>query len=602
MSSVEQIKERLNIEEVVGSYIKLEKAGNSLKAKCPFHNEKTPSFFVSLDRGSYYCFGCGAKGDIFTFVQEFEGIDFLGALKILADRAGVTLEKFTSKTTDKKERLYQLLETATLFLQKNLQSEDLPAPSVARQAGIPLTYLKKRGLNDKTIKTWKIGYVRDEWRSISDYLKSKGFLDDEMERAGITKTEGKSTYDRFRGRIMFPIFDSAGRVVAFSGRILHDDGQSAKYLNSPQTELFDKSKVLYGHDRAKQSIRKFDFSILVEGQMDLLMAHQAGFTNTVASSGTALTREHLALLKRISNKIIMSFDSDNAGAKAAERGWALALSCGMDVKIAEIPKGFDPADLILKDKEEFKNVLKNSIFLIDFLLNRVKAEISDLPAATQAQVGKKKLWATIKTKILPYIYLLDGNTERSRYVKKISEMIDIKEDFIWDDLKKIKLDEEFQPQNESLENKAIEKEISQEILRKGSVERNLATILVKQENEKIDTVSIKDKIKQIIGDERFEKFKKEYKDKINEIGFEAEAYYGKVETDKLKKETDYLILTLREEHFKKELEKLLIDMKSAEKEKTKDKINSISIRLKEIMQKLSEIKSEKHNFYLPRQK
>jgi len=580
-SSVEQIKERLKIEEVVGSYIKLEKAGNSLKAKCPFHNEKTPSFFVSPDRGSYYCFGCGAKGDIFTFVQEFEGIDFLGALKILADRAGVTLEKFSSKTTDKKERLYQLLETATTFLQKNLL-EDLPV-----QAGIPLTYLKKRGLNDDTIKNWKIGYVRDEWRSISDYLKLKGFTDEEIERAGISKTEGKNTYDRFRGRIMFPIFDSAGRVVAFSGRILHDDGQSAKYLNSPQTELFDKSKVLYGYDRAKQSIRKFDFSILVEGQMDLLMAHQAGFTNTVASSGTALTSEHLALLKRISNKIIMSFDSDNAGAKAAERGWALALSCGMDVKIAEIPKGFDPADLILKNKDEFKDVIKNSIFLIDFLLNRVQAEISD----------KKKLWEAIKTRILPYVYLLDGNTERSRYVKKISDIINIKEDFIWDDLKKVKLDEEFQTQNEHLENKTIEKEISQDVLRKGSVERSLAGIIAKQESEKIDTKNVREKIKNIIGEEKYLKFEEEYKNKINELAFEAEGYYEKSDEKILHKETDYLILNLREEHFKKELEKLLTNLKKAEKEKTAEMISSISIRLKEIMQKLSEIRNEKNNFY-----
>ena len=478
--------------------------------------------------------------------------------------------------------MYQLLETATNFLQKNLESEE-----------IPLSYLKKRGLNDETIKTWKIGYVRDEWRSISDHLKSKGFTDEEIERAGITKTEGKNTYDRFRGRIMFPIFDSAGRVIAYSGRILHDDGQSAKYLNSPQTELFDKSKVLYGYDKAKQSIRKFDFSILVEGQMDLLMAHQAGFTNTVASSGTALTNEHLSLVKRISNKIIMSFDSDNAGAKAAERGWALALSNNMDVKIAEIPKGYDPADLILKNKEEFKNVLKNSIFLIDFLLNRAEAETKELPI----QTGKKKLWEIIKNKILPYIYLLDGNTERSRYVKKISELIDIKEDFIWDDLKKVKLDEEFQIKNENSNSKTIEKEISQEILKKGSVERSLAAIITKNESEKVDTKNSWEKLEKIIGEDKYSKFKKEYKDKINELTFEAEGYYEKVSVDKLEKETEYLLLSLREEYFKKELEKLLTNLKLAEKEKTADIINSISIRLKEIMQKLSEIKNEKNNFY-----
>ena len=575
-SSVEQIKERLKIEDVIGSYIKVEKAGNNLKAKCPFHNEKTPSFFISPDRGSYYCFGCGAKGDIFTFVQEFEGIDFLGSLKILADRAGVTLEKFSNKTTDKKERLYQLLEVTAKFLSSNLQSEE-----------IPLSYLKKRGLSDETIKNWKVGYVRDEWRSISDHLKSKGFTDEEIERAGISKTEGKNTYDRFRGRIMFPIFDSAGRVIAFSGRILHDDGQSAKYLNSPQTELFDKSKVLYGYDRAKQSIRKFDFSILVEGQMDLLMAHQAGFTNAVASSGTALTSDHLALLKRISNKIIMSFDSDNAGAKAAERGWALALSGGMDVKIAEIPKGFDPADLILQDKEKFKDVIKNSIFLIDFLLNRAEAEIKD----------KKKLWQIIKTNVLPYIYLLDGNTERSRYVKKISDLIDIKEDFIWDDLKKVKLDEELKPKSETTENKAIENQMNQEVLKRGSIEKSLAVILSKLEGEKINVSDIREKIKNIITDERYTKFENEYKEKIDELAFEAGEYYEKLDTAKLLIETEYLVLSLREEYFKKELEKLLTNLKLAEKEKREEMISSISIRLKEIMQKLSEIKKEKNNFY-----
>ncbi len=575
-SSVEQIKERLSIEEVVGSYIKLERAGNNFKARCPFHNEKTPSFFVSPERGSYYCFGCGAKGDIFTFVQEFEGIDFLGSLKILAEKAGVTIEKFSPKTTDKKERLYQLLESATTFLQKNLESEE-----------IPLEYLKKRGLNVETIKNWRIGYVRDEWRSISDFLKSKGFTNEEIERAGITKSDGKNTYDRFRGRIMFPIFDSAGRVIGYSGRILHDDGQSAKYLNSPQTELFDKSKILYGYDKAKQSIRKFDFSILVEGQMDLLMSHQAGFTNTVASSGTALTNNHLAILKRISEKIIMSFDSDNAGAKAAERGWALALSCGMNVKIAEIPKGFDPADLILKDKDKFKEVLKNSISLIDFLLNRAENETKD----------KNKLWEIIKNKILPYIYLLDSNTERSRYIKKISNLIDIKEDFIWDDLKKVKLDEEFQNKTEEKENKAIDLEISKNILRKGSIERNLASIIIKQENDKIDSKKIKEKIKDILGENDYKNFEEELKEKTNELTFEAEGYYEKFDKDSLEKEAEYLILNLREDYFKKELEKLLSNLKIAEKNKATETINSISLRLKEIMQKISEIKKEKNNFY-----
>lgn len=499
---------------------------------------------------------------------------------MLAERAGVKLERFSEKNTDKKQRLYALLEAATFFLERNLTGEDLPTG----QAGIPLQYLKKRGLSDKIIKEWRIGYVRDEWRSISDYLSKKGFTESEMERAGITKTEGKNTYDRFRGRIMFPIFDAAGRVIAFSGRILNDDGKSAKYLNSPQTEIFDKSKVLYGYHAAKQAIRKFDFSILVEGQMDLLLAHQAGFENTVACSGTALTAEHLHLLKRISNKIIMTFDGDEAGAKAAERGWALALSLGMDVKIAELEKGIDPADLILKNKEEFKNVLKNSVHLVDFLLNRIMAKHAD----------QRKLGLELKNKVLPYVKLLESNIERSFYVSKISEKTGIKEEAIWEDLKNIKLDEEFQPK-ESGENKAIERQIDSEILKKGSVERSLASILSKEEGRKNANADIlKKEIENIIGEERYGKFEKERKSISGELAFEAEGYYGNFPELKMGKEIDYLILNLREENYKRELNGLLTDLKKSEKNREIEKIKAISVRLKEIMEKLSKIKQDKN--------
>lgn len=572
-SSVEKIKERLNIEDIVGSYIKLERAGNSLKAKCPFHNEKTPSFFVSPERGSYYCFGCGAKGDIFSFVQNFEGLDFVGALKILAERAGVELEKFASPKDDKKARLYKLLEATTLFLQKNLASEE-----------IPLEYLKKRGLTEKTIKDWRIGYVRDEWRSIYDHLKSKGFTDDEMSRAGIVKTESNSTYDRFRGRIMFPIFDSAGRVIAFSGRILHDDGKSAKYLNSPQTEIFDKSKTLYGYDRAKQAIRKFDFSILVEGQMDILMAHQAGFANTVASSGTALTLEHLKLLKRISNRIIMSFDSDNAGAKAAERGWALALTTGMEVKVAAIPKGFDPADLILKDKEKFKEVLKDAVHIIDFLTDRVLS----------ANTDPRKVGIAIKSGILPYLALLDGAMEKSHYVTKISEKTGIKEDAIWEDLKKVKVDTEFSQENIKVDNSEDKKV---EILSVGSAERSLAGILCFQKSAKdvkIDTIKLSDRIKDILGDENWKAFSAEADSKSAEIAFEAENYYSGLSEKQFNKESDYLLLNLQEEYLKRELGKYMIELKKTEKDKDQEKSISILKRCNDITKKLHQLKEEKN--------
>jgi len=572
-SSVDKIKERLSIEDVVGSYLKLEKAGNNFKARCPFHNEKTPSFFVSPDRGSYYCFGCGNKGDIFSFVQEFEGIDFVGALKILAERAGVELEKTPSKVTDKKERLYMLLDATTNFLQKNLLVED-----------IPLEYLKNRGLTEKTIKDWRIGYVRDEWRSIYEHLKSKGFTDDEMQRAGVIKTEGQNTYDRFRGRIMFPIFDSAGRVIAFSGRILHDDGKSAKYLNSPQTEVFDKSKTLYGYNFAKQSIRKFDFSILVEGQMDLLMCHQAGFSNAVASSGTALTSQHLSLLKRISNRIIMSFDSDNAGAKAAERGWMLGLASGMEVKVAAIPKGYDPADLILKDKEEFKKVLKDAVHIIEFLLDRVILENTD----------ERKIGLAVKNKVLPFLSLLDSSMEKSHYVAKISNKTGIKEDAIWEDLKKVKIDDDYVIKEEVQEDR---EEIKTGMLRSGSVERSLASIIALTESSKeqvINPEELRRKVKELVSEEKYKEFSEELESLKGELAFEAESYYGGLEKEKFNKEIEYILLNLQEEILKKELSLHMIELKKAEGQKDTDKATSILKRCNDITKLLNNIKNEKN--------
>ncbi len=289
-SPVQQIKERLSIEEVVSSYIKLDRAGANLKARCPFHNEKTPSFFVSPDRGSYYCFGCGAKGDIFTFIEEFEGLDFKGALKILAERAGVPLVQYNKEKEGEKERLYKAMEEATKFFEKNL---------VENQEA--LKYLRERGLENKTIRDFRIGFVKNDWRELYSHLQMIGFTDIEIEKAGLAKKTEKGMYDRFRGRIMFPISDSSGRIIAFSGRILEDDGKSAKYLNSPETPIFNKSSVLFGIDKAKDSIRKNNFSILVEGQMDLILSHQAGFKNTVASSGTAMTDSILSKENIINN-------------------------------------------------------------------------------------------------------------------------------------------------------------------------------------------------------------------------------------------------------------------------------------------------------------
>lgn len=425
-TAVEQIKERLPVNEVIGQYVKLEKSGASYKAKCPFHNEKSASFFVSPDRGGYYCFGCGAKGDIFTFVEQFEGLDFRGALKVLAERAGVKLT-FDAKADGERDRLFQVMEAATDYFETQLLK--------SKEA---LEYVKKRGINDTTREEFRIGWAPEGWQNLIDYLRSKGFSDALIEKAGLgKKTDEGKFYDRFRGRIIFPINDSSGRVIAFSGRIHPklDDGKGAKYLNSPDSPLFDKSQVLYGLDKAKSDIRRMNYSILVEGQMDLVMSHQAGIKNTVASSGTALTAEstntpgaisNLSLVRRLSPNVILAFDSDKAGRMAAMRAVATtALALGMAVKIADIEGGKDPADIVLANPEDWKSILRGAKHVIEYELNNVLKDVTD----------PHKMGRSVKERIFPYLARMDSEMDKALYVKMIADKTSVSEQAVWDDLR-----------------------------------------------------------------------------------------------------------------------------------------------------------------------
>ena len=423
-SNTEQIKERLNIVDVISGYIKVDKAGINFKAKCPFHNEKTPSFFISPTRQSFYCFGCGEKGDIFSFVQKFESLDFKEALKILADRAGIKLEKFRAENpaeADKenrvKERMFEIMEEATKVFEKEiLENKEI------------IKYLEKRGLEEKTIKKWRLGFAKDEWRSLYDYLIQKGFDKKEMLLAGLIKKTEKEEkyYDTFRNRVMFPIFDNADRVIAFSGRAIKEDDKTPKYLNSPETKLFYKSEVLYGFNVAKNYIRKLDYAVLVEGQMDLIMSHQTGILNTVASSGTALTELHLKKIQKLSGRVIIAYDADSAGKKASWRAAELALGLGMEIKIVSLPKGEDPASIAKKDPKEWKEALKKSEHFTDFAINK----------AVKENEGRNLIREILKN-VLPLAHLIKSEIEKSQFIKKIAHKIGVSEEDIRSDLKKI---------------------------------------------------------------------------------------------------------------------------------------------------------------------
>lgn len=408
--AVDQIKEKLTIEEVVTPYVELHKAGKHLKGKSPFTAEKTPSFYVSPDRGMYYCFSTNQGGDMFTFIQAMEGVDFKGALKILAEKAGVELVREDPKKRSEREQKYAALEAATKLYENSLLE------SGAKDA---LSYVTERGITDKTIQLWRIGFAPDEWRTARDTLNAQKFTDPILRAAGLVKGEsGKDPYDVFRNRIAFPIFDPSGRVVAFSGRTLSSDKDTPKYVNSPETELFNKSEILYGYDKAKHGIRKFDFSLIVEGQFDVVLAHQAGYNNTVAVSGTALTPHHVNLLGRLSNRVVLALDADRAGLAAVKKAADIMLPREMDVKVARMPQGQDPADIIKDDPETFKKIIGNSVHVIEYLLTVLQKVSRD----------ERALGIAISEKLLPLILLIPNSIEHEYFLGLIAERTGIGKD------------------------------------------------------------------------------------------------------------------------------------------------------------------------------
>jgi DNA primase len=414
-STVEQIKSRLSIADVVSSYIKLERAGANFRALCPFHNEKTASFMVSPARESYYCFGCNRGGDIFTFVQEIEGMEFRDALKTLADRAGVAIVYEKQENRSERETFEKLLEAATVFFERAL-----PHARPIEE------YLVKRGVSPAMRKFFRIGFAPDEWRALFDYLKKAGFKDDDMEKSGMAIRSPKGLYDRFRGRIMFPITDGAGKTIAFSGRAIGSDYVGGKYINSPATLLYDKSRALFAFDKAKLAIREKDECVLVEGQFDAVLSHGAGVTNTVALSGTALTEHHLQTVKRFTNNLVMAFDTDAAGRAAFVKGVSLALSLDMNVKRAVIPEGLDPADLILKNPDSWREAVHASKHIIDSLIDDLKERVPD-PRERKLGVSRN---------ILPYIRRIKNEIDKAHFIGRVVEELFIPDEIVWAEVRK----------------------------------------------------------------------------------------------------------------------------------------------------------------------
>lgn len=448
VDTVQEIKNKLSITDIVSPYVKLTRAGKSMVGLCPFHKEKTPSFHVSPERGSWHCFGCGEGGDGFSFIEKVEGVDFKGALKILAEKAGVPTTTIygsgSREHEEKRERLRDAMARASAWYATQLPGSPAEA------------YALKRGLSKESIKEWGLGYAPEAWRALLEALTAEGFTVPELLAAGLVKeADGKpgTYYDRFRNRLMFPIRDTAGRVVAFTGRTLAADEQAghhtnsatggsvgvvAKYLNSPETELFYKSEVLFGMDRAKDAIRVRRFAMLVEGQLDVLLSHQAGFTNAIALSGTALSEKHLSLMKRYSENLMLVLDADPAGLKATARSAELALRHGLRVKAAELPKGKDPADLVNEDAAEFTRRVKDARPVVDFFLAQLSGEHAD----------PHRLLRAAEAIVLPLLAAVPSAMERDHFIQATARTLNLSSEAVRESLKSVARVQEMVSRNE----------------------------------------------------------------------------------------------------------------------------------------------------------
>lgn len=414
MDEIEEIKRRIDIVDFISSYLTLKKAGANYRAMCPFHSEKTPSMMISPEKQIFKCFGCNEGGDIFAFVMKMENLEFREALELLAERAGVKLEKYRQnpkfqEEKDQKTRLFQINGWSARFFQKILL--DHPAGKLA------LEYLKKRGLTDETIRNFVIGYAPSS-KVLHEFLRKKGYTDHEIQSAGGP--------DRFYKRIIFPIRDVMGNTIGFTGRVMDAETQP-KYLNTPETIIFHKGRILYNLDKARGEIKLEKNTVVVEGQMDVISSFQAGVKNVVATSGTALTDEHLKILYRYTPNITFSFDSDNAGLTTAKKAYEMAIQEGMNARMVDLGEFKDPGEIVSKDPELWLKVVANSQPVVDWYFKLAFKNKETLSPVEKKEIAKE---------LIPIIKKIPDEIERAHYVGVLARKLGVNEQVVFDILDK----------------------------------------------------------------------------------------------------------------------------------------------------------------------
>lgn len=579
LSPTEEIKQRLDVAEVIGGYVKLHKAGVNMKGLCPFHGEKTPSFMVSKQKQMWHCFGCSQGGDLFSFIMKIEGLEFVDALHLLADRAGVALPQYDPKLKSARSGMIAVLESARDFFSRSLFST----------AGIAVRqYLGKRGLDEKTVRRFGLGYAPNSWDALLQEL-SKTYKPQDIFAAGLlvrkddhavvgSQSSGVSHYyDRFRHRLMFPISDAHGNVVGFTGRILDDTQQGGKYVNTPETAVYNKSRILYALDLAKGAIREKDAVVIMEGNMDAITAHQFGFNNTVASSGTALTADQLRLIERFTKNIILAFDADAAGQAAMKRGIDLAQAEGMRVRVAELPEGSgkDPDDCIRKDAARWAKAVESAEDIMRWYFKKArKAYNRDSPQ------GRKDFAIFV----LSEIARLSSAVERDFWLKQAADDLNVAQAVIEEEFRQVaRVVSPIRPQ--PLPQKTAVNAASAVLPRRAMLEERLLSLLaahkemIARMGKNARAVYFADAPRRAL----FEKlispspvFSPEERGVVDLLELRGEKDFGDWEEKKLEEEAAHLSGSLRDEHLKERRTELTRAMREAEHSGNRDTMAAIS--------------------------
>jgi len=568
---IEEIKDKIDIVDFIKNYIPLKPAGRNFKAICPFHKETAPSFIVSPDKQIWHCFGCNRGGDVIKFLMEYENLEFYEALQILAEKAGIELKKIDLVEQKQIGILYDISEKAKEFFKKNLEN----SPEA-------LAYLKNRGLKEETIKEFEIGLAPTGFDELTRYLVNLGYRIADIERSGLSFKNKEGLYvDRFRQRIVFPIYNHFSKVVAFGARILpwlKEADKLAKYINSPDSLIYNKSRILYGLHKTKNEIKNAGFALLVEGYLDFLMSYQDGVKNAVAVSGTALTFDQLRVLKRYTDQLIFCFDADSAGQNATERSIDQALSNDFNVKVLSLKDVKDPAELVLNSPGKLKNLIKEAKPIMNFYFDYYK--ISDASAISSSELSdfKKNLRS-----FLLKIKNLASPIERNFWLKQLSQKTGLEENSLLEELEKISTKKE---EKEEVINQKVS------FSRRELISQRLIVLMILDKNLQAEYQNLVEFFPEeyqkifnhLTKNEKLENRKQE--ELANYILLKSSLGIENLEEEKIRNEFENLVKEIKIEYFKEQREILTKAIKEAEKNGDEDKINSILSQFDELSKKI----------------